>query len=297
MLTRGATVVSARRPRAAFTLLEVLLVLVLGGIVLGLASAIGVRLQRELAAQSARFRGNEQLAAGAEVLPIDLRGLSPNVGDIVASSTRDTSLEIRATIGSAVLCAAAGRTLTLAFHRGAGGQSVAPRALAGDTLWLLQDGDTSEQWRPVALTSLRAAAGVCTAFDGSADQVIDRSHLWAADVRDSGAVQVGSVVRLTRPERFSFYRAGDGQWYLGLRTWNSAAGAFNGVQPIAGPYRSPMSSHGVRLAYYDSTGAALVPGTIDARRIARIESLLTVDGAAATIDSVTVVVGLRNRDD
>jgi len=287
-------------PRAGFTLVELLVVLVLGGIVLGLASAIGVRLQRELEAQSSRIRVDEQLAAGAEVLPMDLRALSPSAGDIVAASARDTSLEIRATIGSAVVCAAASHTLTLAWYGGAAGQSVAPRAAAGDTLWLLQDGDDGEQWRAVALTTMRAALGVCAVFDGSAAQVIDRSHVWAADVRDSGTVQTGSVVRVTRPERFNFYRAGDGDWYLGLRTWNSGIGAFNSVQPIAGPYRAPTSPHGVRLSYYDSTGVGLAPGSIDPRGIARIEALLAVDGLSgpgAAIDSMLTVVGMRNRDD
>lgn len=291
---------TAQRLRGGFTLLEVLIVLVLSGIVLGLASAVGVRLQRELAAESSRFRMDEQLAAGAEVLPIDLRAVSPRAGDIMATNARDTSLEVRATIGNALVCAAASHAVTLAWYRGAAGQVLAPRAAAGDTLWLLDDGDAGESWRPVGVTALRVVSGVCAAIDNSAAEIIDRSHLWVADIRDSAAVQIGSVVRVTRPERFSFYRAADGEWYLGLRTWNSAAGAFNGVQPIAGPYRSPRLAPGVRLSYYDSNGAAFAPGAIDARRIARIESVLAVNAGSGTktrVDSVTVVVGMRNRDD
>jgi prepilin-type N-terminal cleavage/methylation domain-containing protein len=293
MLTRR------RVPRRGFTLAELLVVLALGCIVLGVASAVGLRLQREIAAESTAVAVEEQLAGAAEVLPIDLRGLSPVAGDIAAGS--DSALEVRATIGNAIACAGTAGTITLAFHRGAGGRAVVPRAAVGDTLWVLQDADADESWRPAPLTALRRAVGDCAALDRSADLVIDRSHPWAADIRDTGTVQAGSVVRLTRPQRFSFYRASDGQWYLGLRSWNSDVRAFNGVQPIGGPYRSPALPHGVRLSYFDSAGAIIPTPFVGSRRIARVEALLSADdaghAAASAIESLTVVTALRNRDD
>jgi hypothetical protein len=270
--------------------------MVLGGIVVSLASMIGLRLQRQLDGQAARFATAEQLAAGAEVLPIDLRGVSPGA-DIPIGGARDTSLEVRAMIGTAVVCGGTPGTVTLAFHRGPSGQPIAPRAGAGDTLWLLDDADDAERWRPVALSALRRAPGPCTTLDASMEDVVDRSHPWIADIHDSGSVESGSAARLTRPERYSFYRASDGQWYLGLRSWNSAAGAFNGVQPISGPYRSPTAPHGVRFRYFDGSGVLVQSGSSDPRVIARIEALLARDapeGNGAT-DSLAVVIGLRNR--
>ena len=290
----------ATRSRPGFTLAELLVVLVLGALVLGVITTVGVRLERQLDTQSSRFASDEQLAAAVEVLPIDLRGLSPSAGDIAAGGARDTSLEIRASIASAIVCASAPGLLTLAWYFGASGQSIPSRASAGDTAWLLDDGVAGEQWRPVALGVVRRTPGVCAAVDASADAVVDRSHLWSAEISASSSAQPGSVVRVTRPERFSFYRASDGLWYLGLRSWSSASLAYTSVQPISGPYRSPLAASGVRFRYLDVAGAALPSGTSESYRVARIEALLAVDGSgprAPTIDSLTVVAALRNRNE
>lgn len=286
--------------RPGFTLAELLLVLVLGCIALGIASTVGVRLQRDLSSESARVAVDEQLAGAAEVLPIDFRALSPSAGDIVAAGARDTSLDVRATIGSAIVCSSVPGTINIAFHRGGGGQIIAPRAAPGDTLWLLVDADQGERWRPAPISALRRADGVCDALDATAEQVVDRSHLWAADIHDSILAQPGAALRITRPERFSIYRASDGQWYVGLRSWNSGLRAYNGVQPIAGPFRSPSSPRGTRLTYFDSAGALITAGSTDTRAIARIEAVLAADvsvPAKAAVESLTVVTALRNRDD
>src|SRR5689334_3363800 len=258
----------ATRSRPGFTLAELLVVLVLGALVLGVITTVGVRLERQLDTQSSRFASDEQLAAAVEVLPIDLRGLSPSAGDIAAGGARDTSLEIRASIASAIVCASAPGLLTLAWYFGASGQSIPSRASAGDTAWLLDDGVAGEQWRPVALGVVRRTPGVCAAVDASADAVVDRSHLWSAEISASSSAQPGSVVRVTRPERFSFYRASDGLWYLGLRSWSSASLAYTSVQPISGPYRSPLAASGVRFRYLDVAGAALPSGTSESYRVA-----------------------------
>ena len=71
-LTRAARV----QRRRGFTLAEVLLALVLGAIVLGLASAMGTRLQRQLSREGARLAMGEQLAVAGAVLSPDLRALS-----------------------------------------------------------------------------------------------------------------------------------------------------------------------------------------------------------------------------
>src|SRR5689334_4137565 len=93
---------SAPRTRPGFTLAETMLVLALGAIVLGLVSTIGNNLRRQLAMQATRLSVAEQLGAGAQLLPLDLRAVSPAAGDIVEA--RDTALQVRATIGSAIVC-------------------------------------------------------------------------------------------------------------------------------------------------------------------------------------------------
>jgi prepilin-type N-terminal cleavage/methylation domain-containing protein len=302
MLTPGPVRKDAsRRKRSGFTIAELLIVLALGAIVLGLASSVGVRLERHLSAESTRLVSAEQLGAAMEFLPLDLRGLTPGAGDIAAGAARDTALEIRATIASALVCAATTSTITLAFHRGPGGRSPLLRAQSGDTLWLLTDADSGERWHPSPIVAVRHSVGSCATARTGADQVYDVSHPWAVDVHDSLASSPPLVARITRPERVSFYAASDGRWYLGLRTWNSATGQFAGIQPVSGPYRSPTAPGGSRFRYFDGAGAPIASGTVDPSRIARIEAMLATDPSpivpGASPDSVAIVVALRNRDE
>ena len=293
--TRRGICFSRRTARFGFTLAETMLVLVLGAIVLGLVSTIGNNLQRQLANQAARLSVSEQLGSGSELLPLDLRSVSPTAGDIVEAS--DTALQVRATIGSAVVCAVTASSITAAPFLGAYQQSVAPGLQPGDTLWSLSDQDSAEMWRAARIQGWRRAGGSCSALDTTAAGSFDLTHLWSADVPDVSAFAPGAFVRMTRPLRFTFYRAGDGQWYLGLRSWNTAAAQFNLVQPLSGPYAPPSAGAATRFAYYDSSGTAWSLGDAGTAGIARIEALLVAAAStpAGTIDSQRVVVALRNR--
>src|SRR5436305_5953587 len=102
-LTTRACWLDARR---GFTLGELVLVLALSVLVLGLISSIGTRLQRQLAAETTRLAVGEQLAAAAELLPLELRSLSPLAGDI--AEARDTSLQFRSALGSGLVFNATG---------------------------------------------------------------------------------------------------------------------------------------------------------------------------------------------
>jgi hypothetical protein len=281
--------------RGGFTLAETMLVVVLGAIVLGLVATIGNNLQRQLTGQATRLSVGQQLGAGAELLPLDLRPTSPTARDIVEAS--DSALQLRATIGSAVVCSVSGGTVTVAPFLGAYKQSVLPSLQAGDSLWLLADEDSAETWLVARIQGWRRAATGCPALDTTGAATFDLAHLWSADVSDASGVAQGAVVRFTRPLRFAFYRAGDGQWYLGLRSWNTAAAQFNLVQPLSGPYVPPGAGAATRFEYFDGTGTAWSLGTAGTTSIARIEALLvapapTINGAA---DSQRVVIALRNR--
>jgi hypothetical protein len=110
------------------------------------------------------------------------------------------------------------------------------------------------------------------------------------------------VVRVTRPWRYSLYRASGGRWYLGAKEWNPSLEKFNTIQPVAGPLVS-ASAGGLRFQYLDSLGGTLPVIPPDVRAIAAIEARFRVDsiipGAYAHAASVrgraTVVIGLRNR--
>jgi len=288
------TIEHHQMPRRGFTLAEVVFAMLLGALVLGLVSTVGNRLRRQLSRDANRLADDQQLATAAEVLPIDLRGVSPSSGDIVAGEARDSSIQLRATIANALVCGGSPATLLLAPYLGPSGKSSALPVQDGDTAWLLTDSDTSESWHPVRVRAVRRTTGNCAVLaDAGAAKVFDITHLWAMDLRDSVDAVVGGAARVTRPTRSSFYRAGDGHWYLGLRTWNSAALLFNAIQPVSGPYAAATGVRGTRLQYFDSMGTRVPAGTADTRSIARVEAVVVSE--QSTRDSLVVVIAFRNR--
>jgi len=281
--------------RNAFTLAEVLITLTLSALVLGIAVSVGARLQHRLLAESTRLGVDEQLASAAQLVPLDLRSASAPAGDV--GEARDTSLQLRATTATGVVCGGSATSLVVASYLGAGGRSVTSGATGGDTLWLLVDSDSGEQWRPLRISGTRPVVALCPALDAAGAQLFDVTHLWTADLRDSAIVTPGAIVRTTRPVRYSFYRAGDGRWYLGLHSWSSSAARFNLVQPLAGPYASPLTG-GTGFRYFDVNDAALPLGAADGARVSRVEMQLAAEPTPTLripSDTEHLVVALRNR--
>src|SRR5690242_12814734 len=149
--------------RRAFTLVEVLVTLTLGALVLGIVVSVGARLQHRLLAESTRLASDEQLASAAQLMPLDLRAASVPAGDVVEA--RDTSLQLRATTGTGVVCGGSPTSLLVASSLGAGARALALASAPGDTLWLLADGDSIEQWRPYHISGARRVAAACPPID------------------------------------------------------------------------------------------------------------------------------------
>ena len=284
-------------PPPGFTLFEMMLVLVLSAVVLGVVSAIGNRLQRQLHDTSRRIGTAEQLSTASAILPLDLRPLSPADGDIPSGEARDSSLELRSTIGSGVVCGHATGTLVVAPFSLAGGRHASWSAEAGDTLWVLSEGDTAGSWRALIIRGVYPVRTSCSSLTGAPTSLVfDLDHLATIEVQDSVPVAGGSMVRVTRPIRYSIYRSSDGLWYVGLQSWSATTTRFNVVQPLSGPY-APPSPDGTRIEYFDADGNRVPPGASDTRAIARVEWVLRgMPGRDTTgTDSTRVVIGLRNR--
>src|SRR5262245_17958001 len=88
--------------RRGVTLVELVVTMAVGGLALSLIAAVCLRQQRVISDLSHAAALTAQLRDAAAILPIDLRALSSGLGDI--RDARDTSLEVRATIASAVVC-------------------------------------------------------------------------------------------------------------------------------------------------------------------------------------------------
>ncbi|HWH53362.1 MAG TPA: prepilin-type N-terminal cleavage/methylation domain-containing protein [Gemmatimonadaceae bacterium] len=292
------------RARAGLTLAELLIALAVAGIVLALLAAISVREQRAFSDLADRAALAGQLREASAILPVDLRALSPALGDV--RDARDTAVEVRATIASGVVCDTAANALILpppiadssALYATSIG-AVSP----GDTAWLLDTGDSASTWRPFAVTLAGATrAGQCAAGGPHLSPTIaaqPRGQLTVSGSIPGGAV--GSPLRVTRPMRYSIYRASDRAWYLGARDWNAAAMRFNTIQPVAGPLLS-VAAGGVAFGYRDSAGSPLAMPVVNGSSIRMVDIVLRGQTRSARTlstgpqrDSAHIMIALRNR--
>jgi hypothetical protein len=302
---------TVHRSRRGITLIELLVGLAVGGTALGLIAAISFREQQTFNDLAAVASSDAQLRDAGSLLPVDLRPLAPATGDIRAGQARDTSLELRATIASAVVCDTTSTALILA-PSGQGSTaygSVAEPIEAGDTAWLYSATDAADEWRPIRIAATSGApAGPCAGLApwlAAGDKALPRVVV-ALDTPPALASALGLPIRITRPRRYSLYRASDGLSYLGERDWNSETLRFNTIQPVSGPF-APAAEHGLVFRYLDSTGAALAIPVANPSAIALVQVDLRVQARNATrapgngailgghADSASVLVLVHNR--
>ena len=299
--------------RSGVTLVELVVALAIAGVVLSLVASISIRQQRIYAdlADAAALSG--QLREAAAILPTDLRGVATGSGDIRGGEARDTAIEFRGTIASAVVCdtTAFGVVLAPAGPGVTGFASFLTPIEAGDTAWVYSSREPLDEWRPYRVASvanLAAGAATCAQL-GPTLTGSERSAARVAIGLDGGpppAAIVGAPMRFTRAVRYSLYRASDGEWYLGVREWNPSSARFNTIQPVGGPFASP-SLGGLAFRYLDSLGASLGIPVLDTRTISlvRIElrgqtknvtqALSAAGPSGKRSDSLSLVVLLRNR--
>jgi hypothetical protein len=287
--------------RSGHTVVEMLVALAAGALVIGLTAMIGFRHQRFHRDILVAVERSEQLDQVVALTPINLRAIAPGEGDIAAGAARDTSLEFRATLATAVVCDSATTTALLApVDVPPRLSSFQSRPEAGDTAWLLDTSFAVEQWVARPITAVFDSLGRC---------MLGASLPFGTAPRKSIAIRLGTAaprgvvaLRITRPSRYSLYRASDGAWYLGAKDWNPSLGRFNTIQPVAGPLSSPGAS-GLRFRYLDSLGGLLPTPPPDPRNIAAIEVGFRVDSAipgkyahSTTIRGRAVsFIALRNR--
>jgi prepilin-type N-terminal cleavage/methylation domain-containing protein len=297
--------------RAGFSAIELMLVMAIGGLVAAAIGGVLRRQQRFFTNAAAIVEQRVSLRDATGILPSELRALSPAGGDVLAYS--DSSLEIRATIGSAIACdtVAGGEAIDLASASNAGSRRLGAYATApqpGD-IALVYDADasagsTTSAWVTLPIVDVGSRTDVCAGsplIDPTERPVADRLRVrFAPGTRIPASVRAGAFVRVLRRVRYRFYRSGTAQWFLGYAEWGGAA--FGAVQPVSGPYApySRAGGGGLSLRYFDRAGATIA-SLGDAGRIARIEIVVRgtlgsgmLGGPPVYTDSQTIAVRVRN---
>ncbi len=262
--------------RRGLTLVELLVSMTITGVALALLTSIMLRQQRIVTDLADAHALTLQLRDGATTLPIDLAAIAPRLGDI--REARDTALELRATLASAVVCDTVTRGVILTPSSATTSfTSITTSIAAGDSLWLLTVAADSERWTPYRITNAATVAGGdCSAEAPALAPTLrstPRSSLTLAPAPNETAL--GMPVRITRAVRYSIYRASDGGWYAGERDWNASTSRFNTIQPLAGPFLSVTASRsGLSFRYLDSMGVEIATPVADPRSIAAIRIAL-----------------------
>ena len=255
------------RGRVGATLIELLVGMALTAVVLGAASSTLLRQGHDANAHQSRVRSESQLRAALGEMQVALEGLSTAAGDLAAAQARDTAIQLRTVVGSAVACDSAVGLVTLATddtsENRAGGLASAPRA--GDTLWWHPPG--APGWISRRIASVSGGTGAC-AYAGASVQALLRLGLASPDTFSKGV-----PLRITRQARYSFYRAGDGSWQLGIAEWSEVLHAFAPPQPVAGPF-TIAAAGGIRTGfrYFDVGGVELhdTGQGVDVTRVSRV---------------------------
>jgi prepilin-type N-terminal cleavage/methylation domain-containing protein len=301
-----------RHERSGFSLSELVVVVAIAGVV---ASSIAVTVTR----QQRFYRGaaelhylRENVRDALEVLSTDIRGMS--VADTVRLRA-DSAIEFFATIGSSVVCQTVGNEVGLPSQNSSANTLSAFLAVpdSGDlAVFYTRLANGAEDWERhrIAGFASRSVTSSCPASSGlSSQSELDPTGTGFVVTLSSplrGEVRAGAPVRFLRRARYSLYRAGDGDWYLGYRRCNAVGVSVCGViQPVSGPYRAYSSdprASGLLLEYFDATGLRL--GGLDSPlALARVDITArsedvqqAVPGARprTIVDSATVSVAVRN---
>ena len=299
------------------TLIELIVVLALGGGVCSLMLTMVARQQRFHTGVNAVVEGKRGTRDAIELLARELRpiattsaALAPHGADIYAMS--DSAITFRAHLGSSVVCAvdADRTTVTLPGTNGPASQRLStfialPRA--GDSLFIFDRGATpsrdDDAWHRFALAA-NLAGGFCARRPvglAASDAEGAFALSLALTTPIPTTIDVGAPVRFFRPTTYSLYRTSVGDWALGVSV--CAGGSCAVRQPISGPYQPPSSgtAKGIALEFLDASAVATTnPGSV-ARIdvVARTRSATPLDIAhirgTRYHDSLTTSIAVRNR--
>lgn len=265
--------------RAGFTLVELLVVSVLGALVVGAAYQVLIVNQRTYTAQNAQIQSQQTVRAGLDVLFGELREISSSGNDIRAFAA--DSLKVRAGRNFGLVCGVDLTNSTLDVRR------VGSWFGAGDSVVVYAENNVNtvadDNWIYGRISSRDTTI---TCGGGPAQRLTVPSVATAATGSPPDTIRVGGNVRSYTHYTYGLY-AIDGEPYLGRKdSTNTAA-------PLVGPLRS---SNGLAFTYLDSTGAVASTAADIAQIEVTLRTLSQVRGPDGEFvaDSVTTRIHIRN---
>ncbi|MDA0312896.1 MAG: prepilin-type N-terminal cleavage/methylation domain-containing protein [Gemmatimonadetes bacterium] len=260
--------------KRGFTLVELVVVTVLGGILIASTLQILVTNQRTYTAQNAQIQGTQAMRAALEILSGELREVSPLGGDII-KMTGD-SLRVRASRKVGLIChdSVLGNRVWRVMQIG-------DWFSAGDSVHVFADNDATnadDDWITTTVSSIDTTK---TCSSSAAQQITFPSATpFMADSVSAGA-EVRSFIHIA----------------YGLMTYNGTQ--FLGRKISGGawtPVVGPLSSRGVSFAYLDLNGNSTTTETAVTQIEVTVRTSSDVMDSTGNpvADSVAVRIFLRN---
>lgn len=271
------------RGRAGFTMVELLIVAVLGALVVLAAYQTLITSQRTFSQQSVSIRQNQTLRAGLEVISGELREISVGGGDIVAMAS--DSIRVRVMRAFGILCS---WTFPSRFTVRKTGQWFGDHDNDTnlDSILVFADSDPNtaedDQWLVGSVSSVDTTGITCA--DGNRAQTITASlgGLTSADM-----IITGAPVRSFVHYWYGQYAEG-GETYFGRRR---AAGGT--TEPLIGPLKE---GEGITFTYMDASGNTVTdPDDVEQIRVVlRVESDIRDNQGNLVTDSLVSRIFARN---
>ncbi len=284
---------SAKRQEAGFTIVELLVVSVVGLIMIMGVYQLLVIQSRVLTLQQETIDAEESARGAAALLAWELRSAAASGGDLYVIS--QDSVVLRSVRGSGVICS---------WVEGSGQSKYGLRQTSGvftgttddsamvfsveDKAWAAFD--VSNAW--TGSDAWTNGTPVCFWGDSTTSVPRPEASVQIDTLATLAKLEVGGGVHLFRRTKYGL-SAQDGRWWLS-RT--EGAGAW---EILTGPMLSPTDG-GLTFAYYDALGAV----TTDPTLVTRVEFTLRSESygeismagqsGGALEDSVTTTVFLRN---
>ncbi len=261
--------------RRGFTLVELMIVAVVGAMVVGATYQIMLSSQRALTIQTAQVQGRQAVRAGLDILFAELRELSRAEGDILTMGS--DHIEFRAMRAFGLVCDVdpSGSPLRV--------QKIGRFFESGDSIMVFAD-NRVEIASDDTILSLRVASidTTETCSGGDAAQSLTVPALVAAFATDT--VRIGAPVRGFTIYTYGLYSL-EGDYYLARRSGTTTA-------PLVGP----LSSNGVSFIYSDSFGNVTTnPRAVSQIQVTlRSESKVLDSQGRPVADSLTTAIYLRN---
>lgn len=264
------------RDRSGFTMIELLVVAVLGTVLLLAAYETLITNQRVYTAHSLNMEGREALRASTQVLSGELREISVDGGDLLDMG--DDFITIRSVGAVAFVCvpdyATSPPTLRVREVRG--------RTFPDDSVLVLADNDPEIRDDDVWLRGTVSSTSSGTSCpDGEPGRDLVIQGLGTTD-----SVRVGGPLRVFRRYTYSLTTIDDESYLARQRPGGP-------VNPVVGPLGDP-SREGLSFEYFDATGAPVTsPSAVEWIQITARTPAHSVGGREVS-DSLVVRVRPRN---